>query len=81
MIFRPEFEADIADRFDSDGKFRSKTRRAAARAAGSMTSTADDLARFASALFAGTIVKPATRREMLHDLFRTPPGLHDHPHQ
>jgi CubicO group peptidase (beta-lactamase class C family) len=65
MVFRPEFEADIADRFDAEGKFRSKTRRAPARGAGSMTSTADDLARFASAFFAGTIIKPATRREML----------------
>lgn len=65
MIFRPEFEADIADRFGVDGAFRAKTRRHPSRGAGSMTSTADDLARFASALFAGKIIKPATRRKML----------------
>jgi CubicO group peptidase (beta-lactamase class C family) len=65
MTFRPEFEADIADRFGIDGKFRAKTRRNPARGAGSMTSTADDLARFASALFAGKILRPATRRKML----------------
>ena len=65
MIFRSEFEADIADRFDAGGKFLSKTRRHPARGAGSMTSTADDLARFVSALFAGKIVKPSTRRKML----------------
>lgn len=65
LIFRNEFEADIADRFDADGKFRAKTRRNPARGAGSMTSTADDLARFASALFAGKIIKPSTRRKML----------------
>jgi CubicO group peptidase (beta-lactamase class C family) len=65
MTFRPEFESDIADRFGIDGKFRAKTRRNPARGAGSMTSTADDLARFASALFAGKILKPATRRKML----------------
>lgn len=64
LIFRREFEADIADRFGVDGKFRAKTRRNPARGAGSMTSTADDLARFASALFAGKIVKPSTRRKM-----------------
>jgi CubicO group peptidase (beta-lactamase class C family) len=75
MVFRPEFEADIADRFDGEGKFHSKTRRAAARAAGSMTSTADDLARFASAFFAGTIIKSATRREMLAPAI-TIPTLH-----
>ncbi|HEV7768208.1 MAG TPA: serine hydrolase domain-containing protein [Thermoanaerobaculia bacterium] len=65
MIFRLEFEADIADRFSADGTFRAKTRRHPSRGAGSMTSTADDLARFASALFAGKIIKPATRRKML----------------
>jgi CubicO group peptidase (beta-lactamase class C family) len=70
MIFRPEFETDIADRFDAEGKFHSKTRRNAARAAGSMTSTADDLTRFVSALFAGEIIKPATRREMLTPMIR-----------
>src|SRR4051794_35097722 len=57
MIFRKEFESDIADRFDAEGKFKAKTRRSPARGAGSMTSSAEDLARFASALFAGKIVK------------------------
>jgi CubicO group peptidase (beta-lactamase class C family) len=37
MIFRQEFEADVADRFDLHGKFRAKTRRFPARGAGSMT--------------------------------------------
>jgi CubicO group peptidase (beta-lactamase class C family) len=64
MIFRHEFESDIADRFDAAGKFHAKTRRSPARAAGSMTSTADDLARFASALFAGKIVTTTTQRKM-----------------
>lgn len=65
LVFRKEFESNISDRYDAEGKFVAKTRRAAARAAGSMTSSADDLARFASALFAGKIVKPATIRKML----------------
>jgi len=65
MIFRKEFESDVADRFDAEGKFKAKTRRFPARAAGSMTSSAEDLARFASALFAGKIVKPSTVRMML----------------
>jgi CubicO group peptidase (beta-lactamase class C family) len=65
MIFRKEFESDIADRYDAEGKFKAKTRRSPARAAGSMTSSAEDLARFASALFAGKILKPATRKKML----------------
>jgi CubicO group peptidase (beta-lactamase class C family) len=65
IVFRKEFEADIADRYGAAGQFLAKTRRNPSRAAGSMTTTADDLARFASALFAGRIIKPATRRKML----------------
>jgi len=65
MIFRKEFEDDIADRFGADGKFLAATRRFPARGAGSMTTTAEDLARFVSALFAGSILKPASCREML----------------
>ncbi len=65
MIFRNDFDEDIADRFGADGKFLAKTRRFPARGAGSMTTTADDLARFATAFFAGKIIKPATRTAML----------------
>lgn len=65
MIYRQEFESDVADRFDPEGKFHAKTRRFPARGAGSMTTTAGDLARFTSALFANRIIAPATRREML----------------
>ncbi|HEY2093178.1 MAG TPA: serine hydrolase domain-containing protein [Thermoanaerobaculia bacterium] len=64
MVFRKEFESNIADRFDAAGAFEAKTRRAPARAAGSMTSSAEDLARFASALFEGKILKASTRRKM-----------------
>lgn len=64
MVFRKDFESDIADRFDAGGKFLARTRRTPARAAGSMSSSAEDLARFASALFAGKIVKASTRRKM-----------------
>lgn len=65
MIYRTEFAGDVADRFDLDGKFRSQTKRFPARAAGSMTTSAEDLARFATALLGGRIVKPATRALML----------------
>jgi CubicO group peptidase (beta-lactamase class C family) len=69
MIFRQEFEADVADRFDLNGKFRAKTRRFPARGAGSMTTTAEDLARFASALLEGKILAPAARKVMLGPVF------------
>jgi CubicO group peptidase (beta-lactamase class C family) len=65
MIYRKEFEGNIADRFDAEGKFIGKTRRSPAHAAGSLTTTAEDLARFFSALFNDRIIKPATRRAML----------------
>jgi CubicO group peptidase (beta-lactamase class C family) len=64
IIYRKEFEADVADRYDLNEQFRSQTRRFPARAAGSMTTSAEDLARFLSALFAGRLLKPATRAEM-----------------
>ncbi len=65
IIYRTEFAADVADRYDLDEKFRSQTKRFPARGAGSMTTSAEDLARFVTALFNDTILKPATRAEML----------------
>jgi CubicO group peptidase (beta-lactamase class C family) len=65
IIYRTEFADDVADRYDLNEKFRSETKRFPARAAGSMTSSADDLAKFASAFLDGRILKPATRAEML----------------
>jgi len=65
LIYRAEFAADVADRYDLDEKFRSQTKRFPARGAGSMTTSAEDLARFATALFNDKILKPATRKEML----------------
>ena len=65
MIYRDEFAGNVADRFDQNGKFRSKTTRFPARAAGSMTTSADDLARFAIALLEGRLLRSATRKAML----------------
>jgi CubicO group peptidase (beta-lactamase class C family) len=66
MIYRKEFEANVADRYDTGEVFISQTKRYPARAAGSMMTSAEDLARFASALFGDRILNPATRAEMLH---------------
>jgi CubicO group peptidase (beta-lactamase class C family) len=65
MVFRPGLEVDIADRFGADEQFLAKTRRSPARGAGSMTSTADDLAAFAIALLDDRILSRETRRRML----------------
>ena len=70
MIYRREFEANVADRYDHEEKFRSQTRRFPARGAGSMTTSAEDLARFAIALLDGRIIRPSTRAEMLRPFVR-----------
>ncbi len=69
IVYRKEFEANVADRYDMQEVFRSETRRFPARAAGSMTTSADDLSRFASALLAGKIIKASTRAAMLRPFF------------
>ena len=53
IIYRTEFAADVADRYDLEEKFRSQTKRFPARGAGSMTTSAEDLARFVTALTGG----------------------------
>ncbi len=65
LIYKTEFGANVADRFDLDGKFHAETRRFPARAAGSMTTSAEDMARFISALLSGKILKSGTRKAML----------------
>jgi CubicO group peptidase (beta-lactamase class C family) len=65
IIYREEFADNVADRYDLNEEFRSQTKRFPARAAGSMTTSAEDLGRFVSALFAGKIIKPKTQKAML----------------
>jgi CubicO group peptidase (beta-lactamase class C family) len=70
LIYRTEFAGDVADRYDLNEAFRSQTKRFPARAAGSMTTSAEDLANFISALFAGKVVGAATRKAMLTPVFK-----------
>jgi len=69
LIYQKEFEADVADRFDVHEYFRAQTRRFPARAAGSMTTSAEDLARFATALLDDRIIRKQTLAEMLSPVF------------
>jgi CubicO group peptidase (beta-lactamase class C family) len=62
LIYRTEFESNIADRFDEKGKFRSQTRRFPARAAGSMATTVNDFSRWISAVFSGSLIKESSRK-------------------
>jgi len=70
LIYRREFESNVADRYGADERFLSQTKRFPARGAGSMTTSAEDLTRFAAALFAGEILKPASVRELLEPAIR-----------
>ncbi len=78
IIYRQEFEANVADRFDLNEKFRSQTKRFPARAAGSMTTSAEDMSRFASALFAGKIIKKSTQKKMLKPVIKIR-SMHEFP--
>lgn len=64
-IYQRRFAEDVADRFDKDETFHAQTKRFPARAAGNMTTSAEDLGRFASALFAGKMIDAATQKTML----------------
>jgi CubicO group peptidase (beta-lactamase class C family) len=70
LIYRQEFESNIADRYDLNEKFRSQTKRFPARGAGSMTTSAEDMSKFVEGLFAGKIIKKSTEKKMLKPVFK-----------
>jgi len=70
MIYRKEFAENVADRHDAGGKFVAQTRRFPARAGGSMTTSAEDLGRFASALLTGRLLKASTRKGQFSPFIR-----------
>ena len=65
MIYRTEFAANVADRYGKDGNFLSQTKRYPARGAGSLMTSAEDLARFAAGLLENRIISASTRAAML----------------
>jgi len=78
MIYRQEFADNVADRFDEAEKFRSQTKRGPTRAAGSMATSVNDLARFTAALLNGQLLKPASMKEMFTPFFKIN-TLHEFP--
>ena len=78
LIYCPEFASNVADRYGAAEQFLQQTKRFPARGAGSMTTSAGDLARFAVALLDGKLLKPATRRAMLTPAIRLK-SLHQFP--
>ena len=83
LIYRQEFAANVADRYGHDEDFIAQTKRFPARGAGSMTTTAEDLARFATALMTGRVIQPRTRQAMfkpfiqIRTLHQFPPKEHE----
>lgn len=64
-IYQKRFADDVSDRFDQAEAFHAQTRRFPARASGNMTTSAEDLARFAAALLGGQIISAKTQQQML----------------
>ena len=65
MTWRPEFAANLADGWDIEGKPRPHDERSKVRAAGSMDTTIDDIARFAAGYVRGGGLSPNARRELV----------------
>lgn len=58
LQWRPAFARNLADGFTADGSVEPHDERSTVRAAGSMDTTLDDLARFAAALVRGDLASP-----------------------
>jgi len=65
LKWRPDFAGNLADGWDIDGKPEPHDERSKVRAAGSMDTTIDDLAKFAAALVSGRGLSAKAHAEML----------------
>lgn len=65
LQWRPEWNANLADGYGLDGSFEPHDERSRPRAAGSMDTTIDDLARFYAGFMRGEGLSPAARAEMI----------------
>ena len=65
LAWRPDFAGNVADGWDAEGKPQPHDARSKVRAAGSMDTTIDDIARFAAAYVRGEGLSRAARRELV----------------
>lgn len=65
LIWRPDFAGNLADGWNDKGQVEAHDERSKVRAAGSMDTTIDDLAKFAAALVRGDGLSAASRAEMV----------------
>lgn len=64
MMWRPDFSKNLADGFDINGKVEPHDERSTPRAAGSMDTTIEDMAKFAEALVNGAGISEKSRVEL-----------------
>lgn len=64
MIWRPDFAANLADGWDANGRVEPHDERSKVRAAGSMDTTIDDMARMVAGYVSGHGIAPAARAEL-----------------
>lgn len=65
MKWRPDFSANLADGWDAEGKLEPHDQRSRVRAAGSLDTTINDIARFAAGFIRGDGLTPSSRAEMV----------------
>ncbi len=65
MIWRPDFAANLADGWKIDGSVEPHDERSKVRAAGSMDTSIDDIARFAAGYVRGEGLNAASRRALI----------------
>jgi CubicO group peptidase (beta-lactamase class C family) len=64
MIWRPDFAANLADGWDVNGRVEPHDERSKVRAAGSMDTTIDNIARLAAGYVSGEGISPRARAEL-----------------
>lgn len=64
LIWRPDFNENLADGWDDRGETEVHDERSKVRAAGSMDTTITDLTNFSAAFMNGDIISPRLRRQM-----------------
>jgi CubicO group peptidase (beta-lactamase class C family) len=65
MMWRPDFAENLADGYGIDGAFEAHDERSKPRAAGSMDTTIDDLAKFIAGASRGDGLSPKSRAELV----------------
>jgi CubicO group peptidase (beta-lactamase class C family) len=71
MVWQDRFDSDYADGYDEYGRSLGPLKQRKAGAAGSMSTTISDFARFMQAVLEGRLLRPKTREQMLSPKFKS----------